>query len=101
MDFLKTLQLHGLKELIEAKNKDEVRGMIEAEIDLEGVLITYDKFDALVAYMEEKFIQDAETVLFARLRQTKDPIDETRIIAQLNHTKTLQPQFMDYVRAKT
>lgn len=101
MDFLKHIKLHGLKHLIKAEDRDEMRGMIEAEKDLEGVLISVEEFDALVTFMETRYVQDAELVLFEKLLKTKDPIEEKRIEAQLTHTKRLQKQFMKYVRAKT
>ena len=98
MDFIKHIKLNGLKQLLLAKNRDEVRGKIEAEKDLEGVLMSIDGFDKLVDYMENRFVQDAEIVLFQRLVDTKDPIDEVRIIAQIKHTRKLQKQFKKYVR---
>lgn len=101
MEFLKTIKLNGLKELLKAKDRDEVRGRIEAEKDLEGVLMQITKFDDLVAYMETRYVPDAETVLFERLLKEKDPIEEKRMIAQLAHTIRLQKKFMKYVRSKT
>lgn len=101
MEFLKTLKLNGLKELLKAKDRDEVRGRIEAEKDLEGVLMSITKFENLVAYMETRYVPDAETVLFERLLKGKDPIEEKRMIAQLAHTIRLQKKFMKYVRSKT
>jgi len=98
MDFLKHIKPTGLKQLLLSKKRDEVRGKIEAEKDLEGVLMSIENFDLLVAYMKDRFVQDAEIVLFQRLLMTKDPIDETRIIAQIKHTRKLQKQFMTYVR---
>lgn len=101
MNFLNTIKRHGLKHLIKAEDRDEMRGIIEAERDLEGILVSIEDFDALVAFMETKYVQDAELVLFERLMATKDPIEERRVEAQLAHTKKLQRQFMKYVRAKT
>lgn len=101
MNFFNKIKRHGLKHLIKAEDRDEMRGIIEAERDLEGILVSIEDFDALVTFMETEFVQKAEMVLFERLMMTKDPIDEKRIIAQLTHTKKLQRQFMKYVRAKT
>lgn len=98
MDFLKHIKLHTLKHLILAKDRDEMRGMIEAEKDLEGVLMSITKFETLVAYMKNQFVGDAEIVIFGRLLETKDKIEEKRMIAQLKHTKKLQKQFMQYVK---
>lgn len=101
MEFFNKIKRHGLKHLIKAEDRDEMRGIIEAERDLEGILVSIEEFDALVAFMETKYVQDAELVLFERLMRTSDPVEEKRIVAQLNHTKKLQRQFMKYVRAKT
>jgi len=101
MEFLKHIKLHGLKHLIKAEDRDEMRGIIEAEKDLEGILVSIDDFDSLVSFMKDRYVQDAELVLFERLLKTKDPIDEKRIEAQILHTKKLQRQFMKYVRAQT
>lgn len=101
MEFFKKIKRHGLKHLIKADDRDEMRGIIEAERDLEGILVSIEDFDALVTFMETKYVQDAELVLFERLMATKDTIEEKRIISQLTHTKKLQRQFMKYVRAKT
>lgn len=98
MNFLKHIKLHTLKHLLLAKDRDEMRGMIEAEKDLEGVLMSIEGFDSLVAYMKDRFVQDAEAVIFSRLLETKDKIDEKRMIAQLKHTKKLQKQFMKYAK---
>lgn len=78
-----------------------MRGIIEAEKDLEGILVSIEEFDELVAFMKDRYVQDAELVLYERLLKTKDSIDEKRIEAQLAHTKKLQRQFMKYVRAQT
>lgn len=101
MNFLTHIKLHGLKHLLKAEDRDEMRGIIEAEKDLEGCLVSVEQFDELVTYMKDRYVQDAELVLFERLLKTKDPIDERRIEAQLIHTKKLQRQFMKYVRTTT
>lgn len=101
MEFLKTLKLNGLRQLLKAKDRDDIRGRIEAEKDLEGVLMSITKFDDLVVYMETRYVQDAETVLFERLLKEKDAIEEKRMISQLAHTIRLQKKFMKYVRSKT
>lgn len=98
MNFLSHIKLHTLKHLINAKSRDEVRGKIEAEKDLEGILLSIKEFDALVVFMETRFVEGAEAVLFERLMQARDPQEEVRIISQLKHTRKLQKQFMKYVK---
>lgn len=98
MDFLKAIKLQSLKELINAKDRDVVRGKINAEKDLESILASVTDFSALVEYMEKSFVQGAEAVLFTRLFVTDDPREEVRIVAQLKYTKVLQKKFMKYAR---
>lgn len=96
MEFLKTIKIHGLNDLLRAKDREKMRGMIEAENDLEGILITYEDFSDLYAYMTERFVKDGESVLYGRLLENKEPEKEARIIAQIKHMRALHKKFMKY-----
>lgn len=75
-----------------------MRGMIEAEKDLEGILITYEDFGTLYAYMTDRFLADGEIVLYGRLLENKEPEMESRIIAQIKYMRVLHKKFMKYAR---
>lgn len=87
-----------LNKLIRSKNREELKGWVEAEIDFDAVCAQYkNDFSKLYEYMQTRYVQDGEQGLMQRLVKAKVE-EEIKIIGQVKRMRQLHKKFMSYAR---